>query len=105
MNAWKEWERRQKEKLQAKRTPAKKLRALKEPIAKRSITADELRKIKGLRKVRPAWWCGDGRFVEQFKGADTETQITERQAQYIQILWYKYRRQLGHDGPRPEGYE
>jgi hypothetical protein len=103
MNEWDDWKRQQEEKLRPSPIPDEPKKP-KEPPARQPITEGELSKLKGLQRVHPAWWCGDGRFIEQFKDATAETLITERQAQYIAILWYKYRRQLGHAGPRPAGY-
>ncbi len=104
MSEWDDWKRQQEEKLRSKLAAIEPKRP-KEPLVKRPITEGELVKLKALQRVRPAWWCADSRFITQFKNAKLDTQITERQAQYIKILWYKYRRQLGHHGPRPEGYQ
>jgi hypothetical protein len=111
MSVWDEWREQQEEKRRAaaemRRQQPKpgEAKQPKEPAPKRAITAEELEKLRRLQRIRPAWWCGDGRFIEQFARATAETQITERQAWYIKVLWYKYRKQLGHDGPRPAGYE
>ena len=107
MTIWDDWKRQYEIKLQEKLKPAPpkaEAKKVKESASKRSITAAELQKLRKLQKVSTAWWCGDGRFIRQFQDATSETLITERQAWYIRVLWYKYRRQLGHDGPRPEGY-
>jgi hypothetical protein len=106
-NPWDEWldayRAKQAEKSEAGRQ-AKAAQA-KLPKVYRPITADELRKIKRLQKVSTAWWAGDRRFINQLEKATAETQITDGQGEFIEILWYKYRRQLGHDDPRPEFYE
>lgn len=103
MNPWDEWRKQQEAKIR-ERLPKPKPPEQKEPAPTRPITEEELAKLKQLQKVSPAWWCGDGRFIGQFAKATSETQITERQAFYIKLLWYKYRRQLGHNGEKPEGY-
>jgi hypothetical protein len=72
---------------------------------RRPITEEELAKLRALRRVRFAWWCQDERFVQKFEKASLETEITERQAWFIKVLTYKYRKQLGVDPLRPEGYE
>lgn len=106
MNEWDEWKREQEAKLRKtvpQPAPPKPKQA-KEPVVTRPITEPEIEKLRRLQKVRLAWWCGDNRFMEQFKNATIETQVTERQAWFIDVLWYKYRRQLGHDGKPPAGY-
>lgn len=105
MSIWDEWrlEHERKRKEEAPKPPAPKIG--KEPVPTRPITESELIKIKRLRQVSTSWGAQDHRFIRQFEDATMETQITERQSWYIDVLWYKYRRQLGHNGPKPVGYE
>lgn len=105
VNEWDEWYRQQMAKQAKPKAPEPKPVAQKEPMPTRPITEDELIKLQRLGRVSTAWWCGDGRFIQQFEQATTETLISERQAWYIRVLWYKYRKQLGHNGPKPEGYK
>jgi hypothetical protein len=97
MTIWDEWKQQQLAKI-------KKPPKTKEPVVFRLITEDELKKMKKLARITPQPGSGDKRFLRQFEGVTAETRITDRQAGFIEILWYKYRRQLGHNGPRPAGY-
>lgn len=103
MTIWDEWKKEHEIKHRTQNVPAPKHG--KGPVPTRPITEEELIKIKKLQHISSAWWCGDNRFIDQFREANLTTQLTERQAWYISVLWYKYRRQLGHNGTRPPGYE
>lgn len=103
MSDWDDWLQEKLAK-QCDSLPKAKPPEQKKPVERRAITSEELRKIKALQHVNPAWWCGDSRFIEQFRDANTDTTVTERQGWFIDVLYYKYRRQLKHDGPKPEGY-
>ena len=102
MNEWDEWRKTHEISNKMKAPPAQKSK--KEPSPKRPITEEEIYKIKKLRKVSFAGMCLGRAFTKQLENATTETLITERQAWYIRMLWYKYRRQLGVNPPKPEGY-
>lgn len=107
VNEWREWEKAQLEKRMAEireSLPQQKPSHQKEPVATRPITTEELNKLRRLKKVSLARWGGSRRFVQQFENATTETEISERQAWYIEVLWYRHRRQLGHNDPKPVGY-
>jgi hypothetical protein len=106
VNEWREWKQKQEEKLREKLPqPAAKLKKEKKPLQYRKITEDEAYKLKRLQGVSTAWGSSDKRFIHGFNKPFGELQITDRQGFYIQILWYKYRKQLGHNDPKPEGYE
>lgn len=89
-NEWDEWRKAHEP---PKPPPAQK--SAKQPSPKRPITQIEIDQIKRLRKVRFAGMCNGQAFTKQYENATLETMITDRQAWYIQFLWYKYRRQLG----------
>lgn len=104
MNEWDEWKTRQLEKLYPPKPP-KEPGKPREPTPRRQITARELHKLQRLQQVSfGTGWNGAKRFVREMADANADTQITEGQARYIEILWYKYRRQLGHNDPKPAGY-
>jgi hypothetical protein len=97
---WDEWKAAQEHKRQKKEA-----KNPKEPVPTRQISIGELNKLARLHKVSTAWGSQDYRFIHQFDGSSVETQITERQAWYIDVLIYKYRRQLGlKNAKKPEGY-
>lgn len=97
MSIWDDWLQQQK----AKHAQVVKAKT---PVIYRPINQAELKKLKRLCRITPQSGSMDKRFLRQFENATEETKITERQAAFIGILWYKYRRQLGHNDPRPEGY-
>jgi hypothetical protein len=106
MIEWDEWRKQAEKKMaqaaQAERPTREEL--VKQRAARRLITAEELKKLQRLRKCNLRSGGMDHRFMSQFEGATLETTITERQAWYIEALWYRYRRQLGHNGKKPQGY-
>ena len=108
MNEWEEIKNRiEQEKLMAREEWIKgreEARKLMGKLPRRAITADELKKLVRLRRVSMQSSGQDHLFMRQFRDADETTQLRERQGWYIDVLWYKYRRQLGHQDPRPNGY-
>lgn len=101
MSIWDDWLQQQQAKQKSEHTAAVKAKT---PIIYRTITQAELKKLQRLCRITPQPRSMDKRFIRQFETATKETQITERQSAFIEILWYKYRRQLGHNDPRPAGY-
>lgn len=99
-NPWQKWKSDQLDKISQKHQVK-----VKEPKIYRAMTETEVKKAAKLQGVSTVFSSLDGHFLRQLRGATTETQITDRMGEYIEILWYKYRRQLGHDDPRPEYYE
>lgn len=101
MNEWAEWKRKAEEAISAKAPPPVPDTGTPEVI-RRPLTDDELSKLKRLRGISVGQNKQAASFILQFSEATLETLITERQAFYIQVLWY--RKQLGIDPPRPIGY-
>jgi hypothetical protein len=106
MNEWQQWKKEQEEKRLANLPPAVQVAEKKkrQKAEWRRITEDELRKVKALQGVSTSRASSDGRFISTFRIAGPETQITAGMAAFVEILWYKYRKQLKHNDPKPEGY-
>lgn len=100
-NEWEEWKHQREEpKIEIPQVvPTPKV-----PTEKRKITRDELEKTQKLQGVSYFPGSSDKRFVHSLEKATLETEITEKMARYIGIIWYKYRRQLGHNDPKPDEY-
>ena len=104
MNEWDEWKAKAEAANAAKAPPPVPPKTPKEDIPRRSLTEEELGKLKRLQRVSTGSNGQAARFIQQYEDATVETQITERQAFYIKLLWYRYRRQLGINPPKPDGY-
>jgi hypothetical protein len=71
------------------------------------VNADQIRKLKALSQCSFQGTSAENHFVPAMLKQlekEPEKELTEKQAQFIEILWFKYRRQLGHHDPRPVGY-
>lgn len=110
MNEWDEWKKRAMENIALKAAPPVPTVGTPAPVPdtgtvpKRPLTDDELAQLKRLRGVSVGKNSRAANFILQFSEPTMDTRITERQAFYIQVLWYRYRKQLGIDPPRPIGY-
>ena len=103
MNEWQEWKKRAEEKQRSLQPPpVEKSPAREKPITRRKITAEELKRLRVLEKCSIR--LGHDRwFLRSMEDANEETEITDRQGWYIHLLYYRYRRQTGYAGPKPEG--
>jgi hypothetical protein len=66
------------------------------------MSEEQYRKLQTLwKKVTflPGSW--DKRFVRNLSSKAMTDEITEDQAKWIEIVWYRYRKQLGHNDPKP----
>jgi hypothetical protein len=104
MNEWDEWKKKAEKANAAKAPPPVPPKTPKAEIPHLPLTENQLMKLKRLRKVSTGGNGQAARFIQQYQDATLETLITERQAFYVEILWYRYRRQLGINPPKPEGY-
>lgn len=102
---WQKWKREQEEKQRAKQPPiANPEKKKRKKTEWRQITPDELSKVQRLLEVTCAPGSSDKRFLSSFRNSGPDTKITDAMVNYIDILWYKYRRQLKHNDPKPDGY-
>ena len=106
MNEWKAWlVEKMGQRAKAEQEERTRMVAEQKKAPKRRITPEELEKVRRLAKcsLRSGYAGGDQRFVGDLARANEETEITERQAWFLEVLWYRYRRQLGHNEPKPKG--
>ncbi len=70
------------------------------------MTPDQYRKLQTLRsKVTFAVGSWDKYFVRNLSVLAEDAPLSDKQSQSLEFLWYRYRRQIGHKDPKPEGYK
>lgn len=104
-NEWDEWKAKAEAAIAKKVPPPIPAKTPRKEIFHRLITEEELILLKALQGASFGRNGQATRFVQRYENATKETKITERQAWYIRVLAYKYRRQLDIEPVRPVGYE
>lgn len=103
ISEWDQWRKEAEAKLTKSIPPAPKLP--KQEAVHRPMSQDEVIMIRKLQGVRTGGNGQAKRFIQDYSEVTLETQIAERQGWYIKALYYRYRRQLGVNPKKPEGYK
>lgn len=97
MALWEQW----REEQQLKQSKPKVEKPKKETIVYRLITEREMKAIKALNGCRFLPGSYDKRFVRDMRGGEL---ISEKQAAFLRLVFYRYRRQLGLTNEAAKAY-
>lgn len=97
MALWEQW----REEQQLMRSKPKVEKPEKETIVYHRLTEREMKAIKALNGCRFLPGSYDKRFVRSMQGGEL---ISEKQAAFLRLVFYRYRRQLGLTDERAKTY-
>jgi hypothetical protein len=76
-------------------------KAIKDALPRIPMTDEQWQKVKALSKCSFGSWTYDRRFVHEMVALPDGALITQRQADFIEKLWHRYRRQHGYELAAP----